>query len=256
MDLDFTHEKYRELCSVISNSPYLPIPVKKYLSESIKDRAIILRHDVDCKIKNSLKIAKIEMEEGLTSTYYIRMTEKVFKPEIIREIEGLGHEIGYHYEVLDKAKGNYEKAIEMFKSELVEFKKMCDVETICMHGNPLTRWDNRDLWKHYNFKDFGIIGEAYISIDYNDVVYFSDTGRTWGGEKYRVKDIVGRGLDSFDVKSTDDLIELIEDETIKRMCILSHPGQWDDSYPSWISTWAMRNVRNFVKANLICRIHK
>lgn len=254
MDLDFTHKKYAELCSAISNSSYLSMSVGKYLCEGTKNKVIILRHDVDCKIKNSLKIAKIEREEGLTSTYYIRMARKVFKPDTIREIGELGHEIGYHYEVLDKAKGNYEKAIEIFKDELTELRKICDVGTICMHGNPLTRWDNRDLWKHYNFKEFGINGEAYLSIDYSDVVYFSDTGRTWGGEKYRIKDVVSGGLDTFGIKATDDLIKLIEDETIERMCLLAHPGQWNDSYGSWVCTWAERSVRNFVKANVIQRM--
>lgn len=45
-----------------------------------------------------------------------------------------------------------------------------------MHGNPLSPRDNRELWKKYKFKDFGIIGEAYLSIDFNEVSYFTDTG--------------------------------------------------------------------------------
>jgi len=254
MNLDFTHKKYAELCNAISNSSYLSMSVGKYLFNGTKNNVIILRHDVDCKIKNSLKIAKIEREKELTSTYYIRMAGKVFKPDTIREIEGLGHEIGYHYEVLDKAKGNHKKAIEIFKDELTELRKVCDVRTICMHGNPLTRWDNRDLWKRYNFKDFGIDGEAYLSIDYSDVVYFSDTGRTWSGEKYRVKDVVDGCSVLFYINSTDGLIELIKDETIEQMCILAHPGQWSDGYGSWVCTWAERSVRNFVKANMIRRM--
>ena len=39
----------------------------------------------------------------------------------------LGHEVGYHYEVLSKAKGDYEKAIQMFEQELNEFRKKVDV---------------------------------------------------------------------------------------------------------------------------------
>jgi hypothetical protein len=152
VNLDFTVEKYRELCHAIVNSSYTPVPVGKYLADGVDGRAIILRHDVDDKIKYTLKLAKIESEMGLTSTYYVRMVSKTFKPEIIREMEGLGHEIGYHYEVLDKAGGDYEKAIGIFEEELAELRKVCDVKTMCMHGNPLTRWDNRDLWKHYDFK--------------------------------------------------------------------------------------------------------
>jgi hypothetical protein len=34
------------------------------------------------------------------------LIKEVFKAGIMQEIEKTGHEVGYHYEVLDKAKGN------------------------------------------------------------------------------------------------------------------------------------------------------
>ena len=49
------------------------------------------------------------------------------------------NEVGYHYEVLSKAKGDYEKAVELFEQELKEFRKIVDVKTICMHGSLLSR---------------------------------------------------------------------------------------------------------------------
>ena len=38
------------------------------------------------------------------------------------KIHDLGHEIGYHYEVLSKANGDYEKAMKLFEQELSEFR--------------------------------------------------------------------------------------------------------------------------------------
>jgi hypothetical protein len=35
----------------------------------------------------------------------------------MREIEGMGHEVGYHYEVLGKAKRDQKRAIKMFEKE-------------------------------------------------------------------------------------------------------------------------------------------
>ena len=55
------------------------------------------------------------------------------------KIPDLGHEVGYHYEVLSKANGNYERAIKLFEQELSKFRKIVDVKTICMHGSPLSR---------------------------------------------------------------------------------------------------------------------
>ena len=39
----------------------------------------------------------------------------------------------YICQILDKAKGDLEKAIKIFEKELNEFRKICDVKTICMH---------------------------------------------------------------------------------------------------------------------------
>ena len=191
--MDFTHAKYEELCKAMVDSDYTPVSVCTYLdleAQPQPNRCIIIRHDIDRKPERALKMAKIENRLEIASTYYFRKKEDVFIPEIIKEIANMGHEIGYHYEVLDKAEGDIEKAIRIFEDELKEFRKICDVKTICMHGNPLSKWVNKDIWKKYDFKYFGIIGEPYLSIDYTRVLYLTDTGRKWNS-RFSVKDVVG-----------------------------------------------------------------
>lgn len=129
-------------------------------------------------------------------------------PELIREVDALGHEVGYHYEVLAKAKGDYEKAIALFSRELAEFRDICDVRTVCMHGSPLSRYDNRDIWKRYNFREFGIVGEAYLSMAGGGLRYLTDTGRNWGG-KHSVRDVMP-GAEAVPVETTDDLARWVE----------------------------------------------
>ena len=128
MNRDFTVAKYEELCSAIVQSGYAVVNVKDYLSRSLppqpREKVVILRHDVDRKPENALKMAEIERQLGISGTYYFRSTKEVFKAEIMHKIEKMGHEVGYHYEVLDKAKGNYGKAIKIFEAELKEFRKM------------------------------------------------------------------------------------------------------------------------------------
>ena len=164
---DFTLEKYRELCKTLLDCGYSTRTIHDYLmqceSKSELNPAIaILRHDVDRKPYNSLKMAGLENSLGICSTYYFRYPY-TFKPEIMRKIRDLGHEVGYHYEVLAKANGDTEKAIHLFEQELVAMREVCDIKTICMHGSPLSRYDNRDLWKHYDFRNFGVESEAYLS---------------------------------------------------------------------------------------------
>ena len=60
------------------------------------------------------------------------------------------------------------------------------VKTICMHGSPLSKWDNRDLWKRYNYRDYGIIAEPYFDVDFDEVFYITDTGRRWDGDKVSI----------------------------------------------------------------------
>jgi hypothetical protein len=255
MDLDFTLAKYKELCDAIINSKFVPLTVERYITEPTSNKFIILRHDVDKKPENALKMANIETEYGISATYYFRAIKKVFKPDIMKEIAGLGHEIGYHYEVLVKAKGDKKKAIEIFKRELNEFREICDINTICMHGNSLSHWDNRDIWGKYNFRDFDIIGEAYLSIDFDKVMYLSDSGGCWDNKRLRVKDIVdSNSIQSLKIKSTNDVIELVKNKGAEKMCILAHPDRWNDSLSSLIYELVTKKIRNVGKAGIVwCR---
>ncbi len=134
MPLDFTLSKFRRLCSAVTQH-YPTLTLAEYFeAEELPPRFAIMRHDIDRKPMSALLTARVERELGIRATYYFRMNSNVFRPDIMREIEGMGHEVGYHYEVLGKAKGDHRKAIALFGSELREFRKVCDVRTICIHG--------------------------------------------------------------------------------------------------------------------------
>ena len=109
---DFTIDKFEKLCETISKSSYEPITVRDYFSEVKLTKKILIRHDIDIKPNRALAMAKIEKKYGISSTYYIRITKEVFDRKIIQQISKMGHEIGYHYETLDKSKGNIDNAIK------------------------------------------------------------------------------------------------------------------------------------------------
>lgn len=238
---DFTLKKYRELCRAIKEN-YQSVTVLEYLTQKPENSAII-RHDVDVDPKRALKMAKLENKLGISATYYFRTIPKIFKPEIIKKIHSMGHEIGYHYEVLDKAKGDYKKAIQLFEQELKKFP--CEIKTCSMHGNPKTEWTNKDLWKKFNLKDLGLVGEVYLSIDYSEVMYFSDTGRNWSG-KYSLKDFVPV-KNPYTANTTNDLINLIEKKEMSELCISTHPKRWNDSLPPWLKELVFQSIKNVPK---------
>lgn len=249
-NLDFTFDKYRELCREIAASDFILLTVHEYLSNKNPDNCIILRHDVDRKPLQALKMAKIEHEYDIRSTYYFRTINEVYNIPIIKQIENLGHEIGYHYEVLDKTKGDVKKAIIIFEKELKEFRKQFEITTICMHGNPLTPWVNRDIWKEYNFADFGIIGEVYLSLDYKKILYLSDTNRSWNSFRYSIKDHVHYNPINIGINSTDEIIGLINSGKVDKMCILTHPNRWSSNISEWLKEYIIQNMKNVGKIGI------
>ena len=120
-----------------------------------------------------------------------------------------------------------------------------------MHGNPLTKWDNRHLWNKYDFTQYNLVGEAYLSIDFKDLQYFSDSGRNWGNGG-KVKDTVISGSVNQQsvgrrVNSTDKLIKLLVKEELAHIYLLSHPGVWSDNFYSWTGELIKNMTINLVK---------
>jgi hypothetical protein len=242
---DFTLQKYEELCHGLIENGYKTMTLCSYLSERPSDeRVCILRHDVDRKLRNALMMAELEDSIGIRSTYYFRYPY-TFNPDIIHNIASLGHEIGYHYETLAKADGDYEKAIQLFGQELEEFRKIADVKTICMHGSPLSKYDNRDLWKRYDFKGFHIIGESYLSIGPN-INYFSDTGRCWD-RRNKIRDLLNSNQEIPIARSTDDLMYLISQNLINNLYITAHPERWSINCIDWLSGYVKDTIFNIGK---------
>jgi hypothetical protein len=251
MSLDFTLARYRELCKAILSSGYTPTTVLAYLeSAEPPGRFAIIRHDVDRAAGNARRMAQLESDLGISATYYFRYRKGTFRPDTMKDMARMGHEIGYHYEAVDKARGDCRHAIEIFEREISAFREFVQVKTISMHGNPLTRWDNRDLWREHDFRSYGILGEAYLS--FNDVLYLSDTGRTWG-PGYKVKDwLPGGGAEQrmpveSDLQTTYDLIRLLETGRNHRLYLNTHPERWADSTPAWMVSLMKDKAVNAVK---------
>jgi len=245
---DFTYEKYSALCNELISSSYTILTVRDYLSLRPDTGYAVLRHDVDTKPHRSLRMARLEHSLGISSTYYFRHTRGVFDPQVIREVADLGHEIGYHYEVLSTAKGDYAKAIALFLKELADFQKIAKISTICMHGSPLSPFDNRDLWKVYDFRNYGITGEAYLSMGAGHY-YFSDTGWRWDN-KYKVRDLLPHTRD-FYAKTTDDIISAIHEHKVPSLYLLVHAGNWASNRSEWIYAGGINILGNAVKSMIM-----
>lgn len=257
--MDFTLKKYTELLQSLKKADYVFVTFEDYCKGSGNDNFVILRHDVDLKAENSLATARIESSLGIRTSYYFRVVKQSNKPEIIKEIASLGHEIGYHYEDMAICEGDTEKAIDHFKKQLEYFRQFYPVKTICMHGSPRSKYDGKDLWKKYDYRDFGIIGEPYFDVDFSKLFYLTDTGRCWDGFNVSVRDKIPVHQDrwisnGWVYHSTDDVICAIENKKLpKQIMVTTHPQRWTDNRFQWTKELLVQKAKNVVKQVIVSR---
>jgi len=254
-NIDFCYDTYSNLLVSLKSNGYTFLTYEQWCENIHPSKYVIIRHDVDDLPFNSLAIAKIEAEFGIKSTFYFRCVKKSNKPSVIKAIAALGHEIGYHYEELSIFNGNDVKSIKHFTKFLNYFRQFYPVKTISMHGSPTSRFDNRDIWKKYNYKDFGIIGEPYFDFINNPQnIYFTETARMWSGHKYNIrdKDFYNKNFFSQPINSTFDLINWIENSgNIQPLMISTHPQRWTDNKLSWLKEYIGQNIKNLLKEILL-----
>jgi len=282
--------------------------------EKPENKIIILRQDIDRLPMNTLEFARIQAKNGITGTYFFRMGSKGFKEKIIEEIYSLGHEIGYHYEDVStaaerqKTKGKRQKWLEhgsgfrvqgeepeklvvdigiaSFRENLEKIRKIVPVKTVCMHGSPLSRWDSRLLWKYYDYRDFGIIGEPYFDLNFEQVLYLTDAGRRWNGAAVSVRDKAGsngvhEGAEKFsswkvqptagsamnmtckawefqknhNFRSTKDIMSAVEGNMLPdKIMITFHPQRWTDKPLQWACELLLQNTKNVIKYFIVKRM--
>jgi hypothetical protein len=105
-----------------------------------------------------------------------------------------------------------------------------------MHGSPLSPWDNRDLWKHYNYRDYGITGEPYFDLDFSKAFYLTDTGRRWDGHAFNVRDkpmqpnvYVGNKTWTMKFRQTIDIIKAVNEGNFPEQAMITiHPQRWHE----------------------------
>lgn len=253
---DFTFKKFNEILDNFIKKGYSFQTLEDFLNNPA-EKVVILRHDVDRASFHSLHTAKLENSKGIKGTYYFRIVRQSNNPAVMKEITALGHELGYHYEDLTLSDGIYEVAIASFETNLEYFRTFYPVKTICMHGSPVSKWDNRDLWRKYSYKNYGIIAEPYFDLDYSNILYLTDTGRKWNGDRSSVRDKVFQG--NFHelkrkLKNSDQIIAALSGgELPGKMMITVHPQRWTDNPFVWISEYTAQTLKNRIKQLIFVR---
>lgn len=202
---DFTETNYRKIIRMAKK-------VYKFISyEEAEDngRNVLWRHDIDYSVHRALKLAQIEYEEGIKSTYFIYLhsdSYNALEKEVadrIHKIVGLGHEIGVHFEpnfygLVNSNMRRLEEYLKMEKSILEEvFEKK--IWAFSFH-NP----DTGDWLKLDQYTMAGLIN-AYSKTIKHKYSYCSDSNGYW---RFR---------------RLEEVIKAAEDEKLQ---VLTHPEWW------------------------------
>src|SRR5580698_2399836 len=95
--------EYRKFLTTAINQGYELVSLESWLADPQKVAGadvIVLRHDVDQYPASALRMAAIEQELGLRSTWYFRW--RTAHPEVVCAIRDAGHDVGLHYETLTR----------------------------------------------------------------------------------------------------------------------------------------------------------
>jgi len=181
MEIESNLDGYRKLMRHLM-SHYTFIDFKRCAAGET-DPFIVLRHDVDYSLEKALAIAQIEAKElGILSTYFVLHSSPhytILDPEsikIVREIHGLGHTIGFHYDC------NLFSLAE--RPELLLEQMIKTVENLCQADVPCISCHNPDVTANDLFINTPRYLNAYSPAFREDISYISDSLGVWQGDTF------------------------------------------------------------------------
>lgn len=205
---DFTRSSYRKFLKLAKTN----YQFKLFTEENNSDGIVLWRHDVDYSPQSALKLAQIEFEEGIKSTYFVLLHSDFYnllEPDNIncfKQILQLGHEIGVHFDCNFYDIKNEESLVKFLKleSDFLSSNFNVDIKVFSFH-NPFAfelscRKDNYA----------GLIN-TYSERFHSAIGYCSDSNGYWRYER---------------------LEDVLQNKKHKSLQVLTHPEWWQDEIMS------------------------
>lgn len=167
------------------------------------ERYIVLRHDVDFAPVHSLRMAELEHEAGVASTFFVLVDGQFYNPlqkeiiEQLRQIRALGHEIGLHFAVSSAVESDIGREVAL-RLEILGALAGVTVRSFSQH-DPVNAGFARVSLPHGHYPCV----DARAVIHDNGLLYVSDSAMMW--RRY-----------SFDTSLDED----------RNLCLLAHPHSW------------------------------
>lgn len=174
--MEFTYAAYRNLIDLLKVNGY---SFTDYESYKAHDKCVIMRHDIDTLPEKALMLAKLEAEEGISSTYFALISSQFYNivakrtKEILLQISDLGHKIGLHFDELNYVKYDREGVELNINNEVKIMEQLLSmkINSVSMH-----RPSQQILDADYNLTP---VINSYGKTFFKDFKYVSDSRRRW-----------------------------------------------------------------------------
>ncbi len=222
--------EYRTLLRIAVEQGYAVLSLEAWLAEPERSAAeprLLLRHDVDQHPASAVKMAAIEAEFDLLSTWYFRW--RTAAPQVVQKIRSHGHAVGLHYETLTRellrrglgpaeAEQLIPEARRLLRGELAAFaERFGPIRSACPHGDTrMPGVHNGVLLMDQDWAAYGLCWDANAAMREHPLdVWLTDRSVAEGRWK--------EGLDP---------IDLLIDRRSPILAVV-HPNNWSSGPALW-----------------------
>ena len=171
--MNFTYNDYRKLIALLRDNGYT---FANYHNFTEHNRCVIMRHDVDNSLSQAVRLAELEKEISVQSTFFVLLRTDFYNvasasaQKMLHRILELGHEIGLHFDEMAYDGGSGENMIHRILREKDILSALLDtqVTTVSMHRPSKTTleadWQIPDMVNSYGeefFRDFKYLSDSH-----------------------------------------------------------------------------------------------
>ena len=213
---DFTLENYQRLIKLAKEKDFLFILHKDVFFAERKD--VIWRHDVEFEPDIALRMAQIENEEGVKATYFFQLHSPYYNlfdehySKVFHQIWELGHHCGLHFDCRYWGISD-EKELDKYITtdcKFIEANLGIKMETFSFHNTtPFTQ-----SCTEYRYGGLINVYSSFFKEHYN---YCGDSLGYW---------------------RFDRLEDVLNDEKVQHLQVLTHDGNWSEEVLSPIKRFS------------------
>jgi hypothetical protein len=251
------YNRYAVFLDRLAAARFCVVPLSEFRETEPGERVLVgLRHDMDDRLDAALRLAELESERGLRSTYFVLHSARYYRSEslvpALLHLQKLGHEVGFHYDLVTAQVVGGADPRELLGRELARLRDAgVGIVGAAAHGS---YWGHRLGYKNDYFfhgLDSPVLGFpnaervrgvelAKGTLEEYGLVY--DASRL--GESHYWSD---SRVDKRGRRWHPELLELDALGAGDRAIVLVHPDHWDSSlagkYGRTVARLARRGLR-------------